>query len=375
MTVDFASTFRPHLDKLRSDAGGLELFDAHTHIGRNDPDGFRQSPEQLLAQLGECDARAAVFPMHEPGGGYPAANDEALGAAAASGGRLFAFCRVDPNAGEAAVSEARRALDAGARGIKLHPRAEGFTLSHPAVDRLVALAHERRLPVLIHAGRGIPALGADTVALSERYRDARMILAHAAISDLAWLWRVLPGHRNVFVDTAWWNPSDVVALFELAPPGQILWASDSPYGLPLVSACDHLRCAVQAGLAPEQIRVVAGAQAARLIAGEEPLDAGAPPAARLPLDPTLERVCSHLCSTIGQVFARADNAESLALARLAGAVADDDPVAGICAEVMHLLDRYQAEIAPPGPDEGFPAASRFLVSALCLARTPAAGLP
>ena len=375
MTVDFAPTFRPYLDKLRTEVGGLELFDAHTHVGRSDPDGFRQSPEQLLAQLGECDARAAVFPMHEPDGDYPAANDEVLEAAAASDGRLVAFCRVDPNAGDAAVGEARRALDAGARGIKLHPRAEGFTLSHPAVAPLVALAHERRLPVLIHAGRGIPALGRDTVALSERYRGARMILAHAAISDLAWLWRVLPSHPNVFVDTAWWNPSDIVALFSLAPPGQVLWASDSPYGLPLMSACDHLRCAVQAGLTPDQIRVVAGAQTARLIAGEEPLDAGGPPDGPRPLDPTLERVCSHLCTTIGQSFARADHAETLALARLAGAVADDDPVAGICAAVMHLLDRYQAELGPPGPGEGFPAAARLLVSALFVARTPAAGLP
>lgn len=375
MTVDFAATFRPYLDKVRADVGDLELFDAHTHVGRSDPDGFRQSPGQLLAQLGECDARAAVFPMHEPGGDYPAANDEVLAAAAASDGRLVAFCRVDPNAGDAAVAEARRALEAGARGIKLHPRAEGFTLSHPAVDPLVALAHERRLPVLIHAGRGIPALGSDTVALSERHRGARLILAHAAISDLAWLWRVLPSHPNVFVDTAWWNPSDVLALFTLAPPGQVLWASDSPYGLPLMSACDHLRCAVQAGLTPEQIRIVAGAQTARLIAGEEPLDAGGPPSARPSLDPTLERVCSHLCTTIGQAFAGADNAETLALARLSGAVADDDPVAGICAAVMHLLDRYQAELVPPGPDEGFPAATRFLVSALFLARTPAAGVP
>ncbi len=30
---------------------GLELFDAHTHLGENDPDGMRQSPDELLAAL------------------------------------------------------------------------------------------------------------------------------------------------------------------------------------------------------------------------------------------------------------------------------------------------------------------------------------
>ena len=111
------------------------------------------------------------------------------------------------------------------------------------VRELVALAHERRVPVLIHAGRGIPALGEHTVALSGEFPDAKLILAHGAISDLAWLWKVMPEHPNLFIDTAWWNPADLMALFCLAPPAQVLWASDSPYGLPVMSAVgqDQLR--------------------------------------------------------------------------------------------------------------------------------------
>ena len=89
------------------------------------------------------------------------------------------------------------------------------------------------MPVLIHAGRGIPALGRDTVELAERYPGARLILAHAAVSDIAWLWRLMPSHPNLFIDTSWWNPADLIALFCLVPPGQILWASDCPYGQPL----------------------------------------------------------------------------------------------------------------------------------------------
>ena len=100
----------------------------------------------------------------------------------------------------------------------------------------MALAHERRGVVLMHAGRGIPALGANTITYSEAFPDARLILAHCAISDLAWLVRELPSHPNVYIDTSWWHPADILALFCLAPPGQVLWASDSPYGLPLHSA-------------------------------------------------------------------------------------------------------------------------------------------
>jgi predicted TIM-barrel fold metal-dependent hydrolase len=305
---------RPWWDRLRADAGPLALFDAHTHIGANDPDGFRQTPAELLEALADADARGVVFPMHEPDG-YGPANDAVLEAAAASAGRLVAFCRGDPRAG--APGEARRCLDAGARGIKLHPRAERFGLEEPAVRELVALAHERRVPVLIHAGRGIPALGQHTVRLSGEFPGARLILAHAAISDLAWLWRVLPEHPNLLVDTSWWTPADLVALFTLAPPGNVLFASDSPYGLPLASASGALRCAVQAGLDPPALRSIAGAQLERLLAGEEPAAAGPPPGAARALHPLLERLVGHVNAAIARSLGPGEPEESVALARLA----------------------------------------------------------
>ena len=161
----------------------------HTHIGSNDPDGYSCTRAELVEYLERVDASAFVFPMHEPDG-YPAANDMVAAEAAASDGRLFAFCRLDPH--DAPLAEARRCLDNGARGIKLHPRAEGFNLDHPALQDVFALADEHRLPILCHAGRGIPALGRHSVEVCSRYPGLRLILAHAGISDLAWIWREAP---------------------------------------------------------------------------------------------------------------------------------------------------------------------------------------
>jgi predicted TIM-barrel fold metal-dependent hydrolase len=371
--LDVDALIRPWWEPLAAHIGEHALFDAHTHIGQNDPDGFKQAPEELLGILERADARAAVFPMHEPDG-YPDANDAAIEAARGSDGRLVAFCRLDPHA-EDPAREAERCLDAGARGIKLHPRAERFTLAEPGVRAAVEVAHERRVPVLIHAGRGIPALGEDTVRLATELPGARLILAHAAISDLAWLWKVLPEHPNVFVDTSWWNPADLVALFALAGPSHVVFASDSPYGSPLNSAVIALRCAIQAGLTPEQLRLVAGGQFERLLDGEDPVDGGPPPGPPPALDVLHERVVSHLISAMGRGFGGNDNSEPVAIARLACAVGEDDPRHVRFSGVLRLLDLYDEHIAAPSDGRPFPAAARLLVAAMTVARTPDAPDP
>jgi hypothetical protein len=365
--LDVDALVRPWWERLQQDHGAIELFDAHTHIGRNDPDGFKQSPEELLRALEGAGARAATFPMHEPDG-YPEANDAAIQAARDSGGRVVAYCRIDPRAGDPA-KEAARCLDAGARGIKFHPRAERFTLSEPGVREVVALAHERRVPVLIHAGRGIPALGRDTVHLAGEFPGARMILAHGAISDLAWLWKVMPEHPNLFVDTSWWNPADLIALFSLVGPGHVVWASDSPYGTPLNSAVIGLRCAAQAGLDADQIRLVAGRQMEHILAGEDPEDGGpfTPQERALPL--LAERVVTHLTSALGRAFGGGDPSEPIAIARLACAVGEEDPHHEHFSSVLRLLDLFDEHLAPPDDNRPIPAAGRFLVSALVVART------
>jgi hypothetical protein len=352
--------------------GDATLYDAHTHIGRHDPDGYHQEPDELLDGLDPIGARAVTFPMHEPDG-YPPANDQALEAAAAAPGRLVAFCRVDPRAD--AVAEAQRCLDAGASGIKLHPRAEGFTLEEPAVEDLFALANERRLPILIHAGRGIPALGEDAVTLTRRYPDARLILAHAAVSDLAWIWEEMPEHPNLLVDTSWWSPGDMMAMFKLIPSGQIVWASDSPYGRPMSSAVGHLRFAIQAGVGTDALRSIAGGQIERVLAGEELEWHGRPAGEREPISPHLERVVAHLVGAVSQVVTGADPAEPVSLARLACDAGGDDEARPLLDQIHTLLARAEELAADERGDVRIPPSAVLLIAALAIARTPAAPRP
>jgi hypothetical protein len=310
--------------------------------------------------------------MHEPDG-YRPANDMVIGAAAEADGRLVCFCRVSPNTGTAA-DEARRALDAGARGIKLHPRAEQFTLDHPAVRELAAIANERRLPILIHAGRGIPALGRHTVALAQEFSDARFILAHAGITDLAWIWRVAADLPNLLFDTSWFMGADLRALYSLVPPGQILFASDAPYGSPLLAGVTQIRLALQLGLSAEQIRCIMAEQSLRIAAGE-PLAAVGPAIGERERAPhvLLDRVAQFLMMGMVLSIRGAPGAhEMLSLARLACDVPDEIDDAPVFAALRALLGAY-FEMARDDPESRRPR--WLLMLAAGIAATPEVPLP
>src|SRR5438128_10965920 len=180
---------------------GAEIFDAHVHLG-HDIDGFRgdyDELERIQARFGI--SRAFMFCLDEPDRhpAFTAANDRTLEFAARSNGRLIPFVRLDLN--ESPLEEARRCLDAGARGIKLHPRAQKFTATDERLGPVFELAAERRVPILIHAGRGLPPIADGLATLVERHPEATLILAHAGIADMAALAAAMAGRKGVFFDT------------------------------------------------------------------------------------------------------------------------------------------------------------------------------
>ena len=246
-----------------------EVIDAHTHLGL-DEDGRSLTLEQLLGQLDAADARrACVFPLHDPERrpAYSLPNDRVLGWASESEGRLVPFCRLDPS--EGALAECERSLGKGARGIKLHPRAQDFTFDGGDLDAVFKLAEEAKVPVLIHAGRGLPPLADGLADLALRHPGAALILAHGAICDQGILSTRLADHPAVLYDISCFFPLDVIELFSRVPAERIVFASDPPYGLPATTLYMALRLAQHAGLDEDTTRLTLGGTMAALIDGQE----------------------------------------------------------------------------------------------------------
>jgi uncharacterized protein len=284
---------------------GADIFDAHVHLG-NDIDGMVGSYEELEAVMDRYGvSRCFMFCLDEPDRhpGFRAANDRTLAFGARSNGRMIPFVRLDLT--ESPIEEAERCLDLGARGIKLHPRAQKFDLDDGRLAPVFAIAAERRVPILIHGGRGLPPIADHLHRLLDAYPEAQLIIAHAGIADLAGLAGRFAGRAGVYFDTSVWSPIDLLSFYRLVPPEQIVYASDYPYGQQPASLLIALRTARAAGLTEAQILQMLGPNANRIADGLPPLEPSKPQGSDVLSQPmTLARIHQYLSMVMPQLYAR-----------------------------------------------------------------------
>lgn len=95
------------------------------------------------------------------------------------------FCTVNPSLTTHPALEAKRFIQAGARGIKLYPSYNHFYPDERRIYPLFALAQEERIPVLVHTGssvfKGSKIKYADPLHLDEvatDFPDLVLLMAH-----------------------------------------------------------------------------------------------------------------------------------------------------------------------------------------------------
>lgn len=359
---------------------GAAVIDCHTHLGL-DEDGQKLDADTLLGYLDAVspDARACTFPLHDPERhpAYRRPNDRVLAWAAESGGRLIPFCRLDP--ADDPVTEAERCLGLGARGIKLHPRAQSFGFASGAMEAIFAVARDAGVPILVHAGRGMPPMD-DLATLALRYPEVPLVLAHAGVAGQGMFAARLAGHPATLYDTSCFSPFDVVELYARVPAERIVFASDAPYGRPVSGLFMALRVAALAGLDDDDRRLLVGGSMQAVLDGA-PL---APPT-RPRLDESraangrLLRLGAYLMMGFGAVVGTGTGPEparalpGIALARCVAR----DPDAGEAGPAIERIDALLAEAERVAADATSDprAALGLLHAALVIAVTEPFGTP
>lgn len=112
--------------------------------------------------------------------------------------------------------------------IKIHPSLypNEWQVGSAKMKSLISLAHSLEIPLLIHTGY-------DIICRSDKYEkeiasnpDVMFILAHGRPLDASLT--ILKSYPNVYVDTAFMSPEDIVKLVKLGYENRILWGSDFP---------------------------------------------------------------------------------------------------------------------------------------------------
>jgi uncharacterized protein len=230
---------------------GVEVFDAHSHIGV-DVDGRTMTADEMRDLMVAADVRRSiVFPLNDPNArdDYSGPNDVVWNAYEEYPSSFVPFFRLNPHRGY--DREFRRCVERGFMGLKLHPVSQEFELDDPKVVRLLGMAAEAELPVLIHAGFAMQRIVEPLLPTVEAHPELRLILGHAAMVEVLEATKTFEDRPNVLFETSVVQAKDLYELCRSIDPSRICFGSDIPYG-DLPSTLHSILAAADAAGVPDE---------------------------------------------------------------------------------------------------------------------------
>jgi uncharacterized protein len=257
----------------RIDLDGLVAIDVHVHAGTSSkapPAAAAAGPtrDDTLARMtqrggagGQTPDETAEFYRQRkiacaiwgvdsggPRGGRPGAvsNDEILEAAARHADVFIPFVWVDVWREHAGADEAKRLIDAGARGFKFHPPSGGYYANDQRMYELYEVIAAAKLPALFHTGQTAVGQGAgagggirlkygnpiylDDVAVD--FPAMPIIMAHPSFPWQEEALAIAQHKRQVYIDLSGWSPKyfppQLVHYANTLLKNKVLFGSDHP---------------------------------------------------------------------------------------------------------------------------------------------------
>ena len=230
---------------------GGGVFDAHAHIGV-DLDGRTMTAEGMRERmLAAGVVRSIVFPLNDPNArdDYSGPNDVIWKAHEDHPGFFVPFFRLNPH--RDFEKEFERCVERGFMGLKLHPVSQRFKLDDERAARLLGMAAEADLPVLIHTGFAMRRVVKPLLPTLEVHPELRVILGHSSMVEVLEAARAFEDNPNVLFETSVVSAKDLYVLFRSVDAGRVCYGSDIPYG-DIPSTLHAVLSAAEAAGVPEK---------------------------------------------------------------------------------------------------------------------------
>jgi len=197
-----------------------------------------------------------------------------LEAAKSSAGKLVPLVSFHPEMEGSITEYLDRYLKLGAKGIKLHPMAQGFDVRDSRLDELYIKCSEYGLAILIHCGRVSNARLNEysdiefILPIIEKYPKLPIVLAHMVDGDVERVLEISKRYSNAYFDTSivitgypeimsanepsWLDDNQVVAIINEIGANKVIFGSDFPWGSPI----HDLKRVMNLKLTDEQKRLI-----------------------------------------------------------------------------------------------------------------------
>lgn len=266
----------------RIDVRRLKAFDVHVHLessgGSSETDRkaaeyFKsdapRDPEALADYYRSRSMACVVFSVDETlSGSTRLTNDAVLEFASRNADIAIPFASINPLRGPEAVREARRLIEAGVRGLKLHPPSQQFFPNDRLAYPLYEVFAEARLPVIFHTGHSGFGTGArggggirlkygdpmpiDDVAVD--FPDLPIIMAHPSFPWQDEAISICLHKPNVYIDLSGWSPKyfspTLVQYANTLLKRKVLFGSDYPWLTPDRWLADFEKIAIRDEVRP-----------------------------------------------------------------------------------------------------------------------------